>query len=243
MKVIKIPIKQLDNKKTGTVGEELKNILDRQTKLSIITSYFTINAFEELKTELKKVDQVRLILTDRRFLHSNGDLNVPKINGNNFERKYRNRLDQAAVARECAQWLREKGEIKALKQNNPYHHKLINVENGASQHVINGTVDFSADGLGFVYSTRSDMSFLFSEKANTQMLISQFEDIWNNAQRLEDMKADLLTHLQLIYQEKPADFIYFLTLYNIFNDYLQEVSEDKVLKRSTGFKDTMVWKK
>ena len=238
-----MPIKQLDNKKNGTVGEELKKIIDRDTKISVISSYFTINAFDELKAELKKVDKVRLILTDRTFLQANGNWVKQRLNGNTFERKYRNRLNQAAVARECARWLQEKGEIKALKENDPSHHKLINLENGASQHVINGTVDFSADGLGFVYSTRSDMSFLFSEKANTQMLISQFEEIWHDAQRLEDIKADLLTHLQLIYQEKPADFIYFLTLYNIFNDYLQEVSEDKVLKGKTGFQDTMVWKK
>jgi SNF2 family DNA or RNA helicase len=243
MKVIKIAIKQIDNKKTGTVGEELKNILDRKTKLSIITSYFTINAFQELKTELKKVDQVRLILTDRRFLYSNGDVNVPKINGSIFERKYRNRLDQAAVARECAQWLKQKGEIKALKQNNPSHHKLINVENDASQHAILGTVDFSADGLGFVYSNRSDMNTLFDEKANTEMLLNQFEEIWKDSHKLEDIKEEILEHLQILYQEKTPDFIYFMTLYNIFNEYLEEISEDNIIKGRTGFKSSIVWNK
>lgn len=236
-------IKQLDNKKTGNVGEELKPLLDRKSKLSIISSYFTINAFEELKTQLKKVDHVRLILTDTRFLHSNGDMTLPKINGNTFERKYRNRLNQAEIARECAQWLKAKGEIKALKQANPYHHKLINIENGDKQYVINGTVDFSADGLGFVYSNRSDMNILFDEKENTDMLITQFEDIWNNDHQLKDIKDEIIKTLQVLYRENPPEFIYFLTLYKIFQDYLEDVSGEKIIKASTGFKDSIVWNK
>ena len=52
----------IDNKKKGKVGQVLKQHLKPNSKLSIISSYFTIYGFKELSQELKKIDSINLLL-------------------------------------------------------------------------------------------------------------------------------------------------------------------------------------
>ncbi|MEI6580405.1 MAG: DEAD/DEAH box helicase family protein, partial [Eubacteriales bacterium] len=45
------------------------------------------------------------------------------------------------------------------------------------------------------------------------------------------------------YRENPPEFIYFVTLFNIFNEFLEDVSEDVLPNEATGFKESAIWKK
>ena len=159
------PPKMIDNKQNGTVAQELKENIGKGTKLSIMTAYFTIYAFSELKKELEKVDHVKMIFTDPAFLKEKKEINreyyIDKnqgqsVEGNIYEIKLRSEMNQAAIARECAKWLEEKAEVKAFKTKNSAQPRLIYIEKADDALSINGTVDFTSEGLGIVKSDRID---------------------------------------------------------------------------------------
>ena len=244
--------KMLDNKKNGNVGQELKEHIKLGSKLSVVSAYFTIYAFKELKKELSKVDKMRFIFTEPSFIKKKDELvrefyinkdSETKMSGNEFEIKMRNELSQSNIARECAAWLKSKVEIKSLKASNPAQPRLIHVENDDIDLLINGTVDFTADGLGFAPSNRNDMNTCIIGNESTKQFLGQFDELWEDNTKVEDVKDQVLNHLQTIYKENTPEFIYFITLYNVFNNYLGELTEENIVKTKTGFKDTLIWNK
>lgn len=242
----------LDNKQNGKVGDELKENIEKGSKLSVVSAYFTIYAYKELKRELNKIDKMRFVFTEPTFVKKEKELtreffidkdNEHKLSGNEFEIKMRNELNQASVAKECAEWLENKVEMKSLKKPNPAQQRLIHIENSNKHVSINGTVDFTTDGLGFSPSNRMDMNTCIHGKEATEQFLKMFDAIWENDSVVEDVKDKVLQQMQVIYKENTPEFIYFITLYNIFRDYLDELTEENIVKTKTGFKDTVIWDK
>ncbi|ACB83959.1 helicase-related protein [Natranaerobius thermophilus] len=246
-------IKMLDNKRNGKVGEELKKNIKKGSKLSVISAYFTIYAFKELYNELKKVDEMRFIFTEPSFTKDKQEeikrqyfidrSTESKLSGNEFEIKKRNELNQAYIAKECAEWIKNKAEMKSLKEKNPAHQRLIFLENPDDNLSINGTVDFTADGLGFSTSNRNDMNTCINGQEETLHFLQQFDELWNDESQVEDVKDKVLEQMQVIYKENTPEFIYFVTLYNIFYEYLDELTEENIVKTQTGIKNSSVWNK
>lgn len=244
--------KILDNKNNGKVIDELRENLEKSSKLSIISAYFTIYAFQELKKELSKIDSLRFLFTEQNFKKQDDELlrqyyiskkiNNNTLFGNEFEIKLKNELNQTNIARECAEWLNNKAEIKSLKFPNPAQPRLIHIENPTKDNVaISGTVDFTTDALGVTPSNRIDNNICMIGNAETQSFLQMFNTYWNNPEFVVDVKKQILEQMKVIYKENTPEFIYFITLYSVFNDYLDELTEDKILKTRTGFKDTIIW--
>jgi SNF2 family DNA or RNA helicase len=245
--------KMLDNKTHGNVGDELKSYLKKGSKLSIMSSYFTIYAFESLKRELLKVDEVRFLFNSPTFIQ---DFKISdplimqeklkrekSLSGTDLEVKFRNELNQAKIARECADWIRSKVELKSLKlpmaQGN-----LIHVQNKNDDSIaIQGTSNFTSSGLGYTYSSNYEMNSLIKEPGQTMNYINWFDLIWNNEEQVESVKQEVLSHIEKIYRDNTPEFLYYVTLYNIFKDFLEELSEEDIVKSKTGFKDTVIWNK
>lgn len=244
--------KILDNKKFGKVGDELKEHINIGSKLSVVSAYFTIYAYKKLGKELNKIDNMRFIFTEPTFTKEDKEITrqyyidrglEKKISGNEFEIKMRNELNQASIAKECADWLRNKVEMKSLKKPNIAQQRLIHIENKNNSVSINGSVDFTTDGLGFTPSSRMDMVTCMYGKEYTEHFLQMFDDIWEDDTIVEDVKDKVLEQMQVIYKENTPEFIYFITLYNIFKDYLDELTEENIVKTKTGFKDTLIWNK
>ena len=244
--------KILDNKNNGKVIDELKENLEKSSKLSIISAYFTIYAYQELKKELSRIDSLRFLFTEQYFKKQDDELlrqyyiskkiNNNTLFGNEFEIKLKNELNQTNIARECAEWLKNKAEIKSLKFPNPAQPRLIHVENPTKDNVaISGTVDFTTDALGVTPSNRIDNNICMIGNTETQSFLQMFNTYWNNPEFVVDVKEQILEQMKIIYKENTPEFIYFITLYSIFNDYLDELTEDRILKTRTGFKDTTIW--
>ncbi|HEM3617936.1 TPA: DEAD/DEAH box helicase family protein [Streptococcus suis] len=245
------PPKVLDNKKYRVV-DELKEELNKGSKLSVISAYFTIYAYAELKKELSKIDKMRFIFTEPTFVHKDQELireyyiernPEKKMSGNEFEIKLRNEMKQAAIAKECAQWLEKKAEIKSLRQANPAQPRLVYIENPENNVSINGTVDFTSDGLGITPSNRLDSNMCLYGKDYTISFLQAFNELWEDDTAVQDVKDKVLEQMKVLYKENTPEFIYFVTLYNIFNNYLDELTEDNIVKSHTGFKETLVWNK
>ena len=76
---------------------------------------------------------------------------------------------------------------------------------------------------------------------NSRYFLKLFEEIWNDKTRLQDVTDLVLDSISTAYRENSPDFIYFFTLYNIFNEFLDDISEDVLPNEATGFKQSKIW--
>ena len=251
--IIKMEMQLLDNKVQGKVIDKLKENIKTGTKLSIISAYFTIYAYEELRKELNKIDSLRLLFSEPTFIKNKKDINREfklsgsyerGLAGDRYEMKLKNELKQSEIAKECANWIKEKVEVKAYDEEYPLPQKMYLMENKKEESsCIVGSSDFTSGGLGIVSSNKLDMNSFVKSSMYTQQMIAQFDMFWNDKEKAKDVKKYLLESLEVVYKENNPEFIYFVTLYNIFKDYLENLTEEDIVKTKTGFKESVVWNK
>ena len=249
--MIKLTVKApkiLDNK-TNFVFKELEENIKKGSKLSIISAYFSMYAYDSLKKPLDKIDSLRFIYTKPTFLKDNTKesrqyyIDNNSIFGNDYEIKLKNELTQGSVSRDCSDWIRDKVEIKSFKTPNEAQPRMICIDNGSDEDIaINGSVDFTTAGLGINKSNRQDMNQCVYGKSFTQSSLMLFETLWNNEDILEDVKEEVLNQMSTMYKENPAEFIYFLSLYNIFSNSLEEF-EGGAIREGNQIKETKIWNK
>lgn len=115
---------QTDKQHKWTSGWWSKSRLSSKSKVSIAAASFSIYAFEALKKELEDIEELRFIFTSPTFIKDKTqkekrEFYIPKLNrerslyGSDFEIKLRNQLSQKAIAKECAEWIREKVRFKS----------------------------------------------------------------------------------------------------------------------------------
>lgn len=80
-------------------------------------------------------------------------------------------------------------------------------------------------------------------KDYTISFLQAFNELWEDDSVVQDVKQKVLEQMQVLYKENTPEFIYFVMLYNVFNNYLDELTEDNIVKSRTGFKDTLIWNK
>ena len=243
----------LDNKTQGKVIDKLKEDLKSGTKVSIISAYFTIFAYQELRKELNKIDSLRLLFSMPTFVKDKKDINrefklsgsyESGLAGDRYEMKLKNELKQSEIAKECAEWIRKKVEVRAYDEEHALPQKMYIMEqNEGEDSYIFGSSDFTSSGLGVVSSNKSEMNTYMKDTASTQTMLNLFNKAWNDNEKVKDVKKALLESLEVVYRENTSEFIYFVTLYNIFKDYLSDLTEEEIVKSKTGFKDSVVWNK
>ena len=104
--------------------------------------------------------------------------------------------------------------------------------------------NFTAVELGYEQSDAiSNVLTKINEPEHTKTYLELFNQIWNDAEKLKDVTESLSDHIASIYEENSPEQIYFLILYNIFNEFLDEISEDVLPNDKTGYEDSLIWKK
>jgi superfamily II DNA or RNA helicase len=228
----------LDNKNSGYVGPELKKQSFEGSKLSVLSSLFTIYGFMSLKKELSKFSGVRLLTAGWH------QRNLQTLIGTEAELRLINQLNQKRVAKECAKWLNGKVEVKAGLGLQQAGQNLFHLENSSQDDfAVHGSATFTPTGLGEVRSDRFQMNTGITDIETSKQLLSWFNSIWIDESAAKAIKQELIEKLDLIASDQPANFIYFLTLYNVFKDFLEDIDEENIIKSKTGFKDTAVWSK
>lgn len=243
--------KILDNKQSGSVGETLKEIIEKDSNVSIISAYFTIYAYEYLKKELSKINKLRLLFSEPTFLNEKKEIKreyllsgrEKNLSGDPFEIKLKNELNQSEIAKECANWIRNKVEIRAYDSNSTLPQKMFHVKSKEKEYLIHGSSDFTSRGLGIINSDIPQMNMYIEDENTTKQMLNWFDSIWNDKEKVKDVKKSVLEKLEEVYKENNPEFIYYITLYNIFKDYLDDLTEEKIVKSKTGFKETIVWNK
>ena len=235
----------LDNKGQGKVGDALAEGIQTNARLSVLSSLFSIYGYSVLKQQLAQADALRLLIPLNNTIVASGTdqpFRMAGLAGSEADRRFRNSLNLAKIARECAQWLQQKAEIRAVSL--PVFQNLFHIENpDGSSIAIHGSSPFTSAGLGSVPSDGYEMNTCFTTPGETESLLKWFDSIWSNAEATRDIKTFVVGQLETIFARKSPELVYFLTLYNVFREYLGELEEDKIIKTRTGIKDTLIWGK
>lgn len=238
---------KLINNVTETLKDDLSVEIHEGSKLSIAAACFSIYAFQELKKQLTSIDELRFIFTAPTFVTEKAkkekrEFYIPRLNrernlyGTEFEIKLRNELTQKAIARECAEWIKKKAVFKSNKSNEDMM-GFMNVDDKNYMPIT----EFSTVGLG---CERGNNAYNYIQKTEAPMssaYLSLFDQLWNDKSKLQDVTDEVIDSITAAYNENSPDFIYFVTLYNIFNEFLEDISEDELPNEATGFKDSKIW--
>lgn len=239
-------VMELINNVSKTLKEDLSVEIKEGSKLSIAAACFSIYAFQELKKELTNIDKLRFIFTSPTFITEKArkekrEFYIPRLNrerslyGTEFEIKLRNELTQKAIAKECAEWIREKVTFKSNVSDKSIQGQMV-VDN-VGYTPIDG---FTTVELG-CEKGNSISTMIVKDESLAQTLLRDFNEIWNDSKVLQEVTDEVIDNITAAYNENSPDFIYFVTLYNIFNEFLEDVSEDVLPNEATGFKESKIW--
>jgi len=248
----------IDNINT-LLGENIRGQIKPGTKLKIAASCFSIYAYVALKKELEKIESLEFIFTAPTFVPSEAsdklkkerrEFLIPKaerersLTGSEFEIHLKNKLSQRAIARECADWIRRKAVFRSNRGQAPMQ-PFVGVKGEKHEASVYMPVQgFTAVDLGYQKGNAlSNIVTRFDEPAHTSLFLELFEQIWNDPDKLEDVTEQLCEHIASVYRENAPERIYFLMLYNIFREFLEDLSEDVLPNDRTGYQDTLIWQK
>jgi ERCC4-related helicase len=236
-----------DNRKRGSVGEFLRDNIKTDADLAIVSAYFTIYAYQHLKPELESIDHLRFLFGEPTFIKSLDPIKTNKRDFKIADDKLviptDSRLSQKSVAKDCSDWIESKVEIKSMVKPNFLHGKLYLVENtnGVNEAAM-GSSNFTVNGLGLGGSPNIELNMVIQDRRDLQDLKVWFNELWNDDTGLvKDVKADVLKYLEQLYIDNEPEFIYYKTLFHVFEKFLGDQEKGGLLNEKTGFFDSEIW--
>lgn len=243
-------MKILDNI-TNTVRDDLRVEIKRGSKISVAAACFSMYAYQELKKQLESVEEFRFIFTSPTFVKEKAEKQkrefyIPRLSreislyGTEFEIKLRNEMTQRAIAKECADWIRRKAKFKSnTTGENMTGFMTVDAKDAQTAYMpMSGftTVDIGCERGNNTYNMVNCMEAPFS-----QQYMQLFEQLWNNREKMQDVTDVVIENISTAYAENSPEFIYFMTLYHVFSEFLDDISEDVLPNEATGFKQSKIW--
>ena len=234
-----------DNHTRGTVADFLTGKIRDGSKLSVVSAYFTIYAYDALKQALDRISHLNFLFGEPSF--------VNRLDPNKTEKKsflieadglaLANKLQQKRVAKECADWIKNKVDIKTIRQANLLHGKMYHIATEGVEDAILGSSNFTVAGLGLgAAGNNIELNLIVDSNRDRAELKQWFTDIWNDGNLVKDVKEDVLLYLQKLYANQSPQFIYYLTLFHLFRDYLDGNRDVDDNLRRVALPETHIWR-
>ena len=232
-----------DNQHRGKVAEFLTKRIGEGSLLSFVSAYFTINAYDALEKHLNQIDRIRFLFGAPTFIST---LDPEKTQQRHFRiddshLELENPLEQKATARRCAEWIRNKADIRSVRSAHLLHGKLYHIENPAASHAIVGSSNLTLRGLGLSKLSNIELNLIVDNDRDRTELKSWFDELWRDEELVEDVKGNVLDYLKQLYIDHPPEFIYFKTLFHIFEKFLEK-DDDFRLFDQVRLEDHKIWK-
>ena len=233
-----------DNHTHGKVAEFLVDAIQSNSKLSIVSAYFTIYAYDALKCVLDEIDRLNFLFGEPSFVKrldpSKTDMKNFFINAEGLEIKHK--LYQKRVAKECADWIKAKVEIRTIKQSNLLHGKMYHIEKDGKADAMLGSSNFTVAGLGLgATGNNIELNLIVDNDRDKAELKRWFEALWNNQDLVKDVKEDVLLYLGKLYANQSPQFVYYLTLFHLFKGFLDGNRDIDDNLRRVALPDTRIW--
>ena len=243
-------VKVFDNV-TEIVRDDMASTISKGSKVSIAAACFSMYAYKELKKQLESVDECRFIFTYPTFVTEKAEKQkrefyIPRLNresslyGTEFELKLRNEMTQKAIAKECAEWIKRKATFKSntTGENMGGFVTVANKQQQVAYMPMNGftTVDIGCERGNNSYNMVNRFEAPFSAS-----YMQLFETLWNDHDKMQDVTDVVIENITTAYNENSPEFIYFMTLYHVFSEFLDDISEDELPNEATGFKQSKIW--
>ena len=239
------------NNITNTVRDDLRVEIKRGSKISVAAACFSMYAYQELKKQLESVEEFRFIFTSPTFVKEKAEKQkrefyIPRLSretslyGTEFEIKLRNEMTQRAIAKDCADWIRRKAKFKSnTTGENMTGFMTVDAKDAQTAYMpMSGftTVDIGCERGNNTYNMVNCMEAPFS-----QQYMQLFDQLWNNREKMQDVTDVVIENISTAYAENSPEFIYFMTLYHVFSEFLDDISEDVLPNEATGFKQSKIW--
>lgn len=239
------------NNMTSIVRDDMRETISKGSKISIAAACFSMYAYKELKKQLESVDECRFIFTSPTFVTEKAqkqkrEFYIPRLSretslyGSEFEVKLRNEMTQKAIAKECADWIRRK---VTFKSNTTGENMMgfATVEDNTNQVAYAPLNNFTTIDLGCERGNNSYNMVTRVEAPYSLQYIQLFDALWNDNEKLQDVTDVVIENMTAAYNENAPETIYFLTLYHVFSEFLEDISEDELPNEATGFKNSKIW--
>ncbi len=242
---------QLFDNVNKTVKDDLAEAISKGGKLSITAACFSMYAYEALKKQLNGIDELRFVFTSPTFLQEKAprqkrEFYIPQLKrerslyGTEFEVKLRNELNQKAIARECAEWIRKKVCFRSNMTSGAIGN-FISVVKPSESIAYSPINSFTTSDLGCERGNNIMNLITRIEAPLADEYVKMFDQIWNDKNLLQDVTDQVIEGITAAYNENSPEFIYYIAIYNIFNEFLSDISEDVLPNEATGFKKTKIW--
>ena len=241
---------EIDNRNIR-LGDELKKEIKPGSKVKIAAATFSMFAFQQLKEELETIDELKFIFTNPTFVTDETrvgyrEYTIPKkereqsIFGGRYELKLMNELTQKAIARECADWIRKKARFKSINIETDEMPNGMRIETNDDTVAVDRLKNFDRKELGYDSSLFKTTRNLYHAPFSLSYL-DEFDDLWQNGEYFRDVTEEFLETLNLAHKEHSPEFLYYVMLYNLFSEFLEDINDDYTPNEHVGYKDTKLW--
>lgn len=219
---------------TNIVRDDMEKTIKRNSKVSVATACFSIYAYSELKKQLESIDEFHFIFTSPTFVTEKAkkqkcEFYIPRLTreqslyGTEFEIKLHNEMTQKAIAKECADWIRRKATFKSNTTGENMAGFMV-TDSGTEKTAympMNGftTVDIGCERCNNSFNMVNSLETPFAAQ-----YLQVFDSLWNDKEKLQDVTDVVLENITTAYNENSPELIYFITLYNVFSEFLEDVS-------------------
>ncbi len=229
--------------------DELIEKINKDTVVSVVANNFSIFAYKPLKKVLNNCQEFRFIFTNACFkdekknkkqkIFSIKNTNIEAdLCGSEFELNLNNHLNQSSIARDCVKFIKSKCKFKldtSIKQQNGF----ILLDDKDIYFPING---FTAVDLGLEDgNVKNTMILNLDDAISIQNFKVNFDNLWASPE-VSDVTDIVIDSIANAYKENSPEFLYFLTLDNIFVEFKDDLKEEN-RDKEIGFKDSVIFNK